>query len=62
MSPMFWLVFPFAVMLLVPLGVGVARFVRWVRFRHDWLNSVRTQRTIWEQEEIELLRSMKEEA
>jgi hypothetical protein len=57
MNPLLWLVFPFAVVLIVPAAVGVARLVRWLRLRHDWLKSVRTQRTVWEQEEIELLRA-----
>jgi hypothetical protein len=59
MNPLLWLVFPFAVVLIVPAAVGVARLVRWLRLRHDWLKSVRTQRTVWEQEEIELLREPK---
>lgn len=59
-NPLLWLVFPFACVALVPAIVGVARFVRWLKFRHEWLNVVRTQRTSWEREEIELLRGQNE--
>lgn len=56
MNPLLWLLFPFACVSIIPAAVGVARLVRWLRFRHDWIKIVRTQRTVWEQEEIELLR------
>jgi len=55
-DPMFWLLFPFLCVGLVFVVVGVARLIRWLRFRHEWLNVVRTQRTAWEREEIQLLR------
>lgn len=61
MNPMFWLAFPFLCVLIVPVAVGISRFVRWLRFRHDWMKTVRTQRTVWEQEEVELLRGLREE-
>lgn len=61
MNLLFWLVFPFLCVLIVPAAVGISRLVRWLRFRHDWMKTVRTQRTVWEQEEIELLRGLKEE-
>lgn len=61
LNPMFWLMFPVMCVVLVFVLVGISRFARWLMFRHDWLKSVRTQRTAWEQEEIELLRGRTEE-
>jgi hypothetical protein len=61
MNPMFWFMFPFACVLIVPLIIGILRLIKWLRFRHDWMKAVRTQRTVWEQEEIELLRGLNEE-
>jgi len=61
MNPFFWLLFPFLCVLIVPLIVGVTRIVRWARTRREWSDMVRTQRTAWEQEEIELLREGIEE-
>lgn len=60
-DPMFWLAFPFLCVLIPFVIVGVARFIKWLKFRHEWINVVRTQRTQWEQEEIELLRGVPDE-
>lgn len=62
MNPIFWLLFPFLCVGLVFATVGVARLVRWLIHRLDWLDFVRTQRTAWEREEIELLRSGRDDA
>jgi nitrate reductase gamma subunit len=55
MNVLFWAVFPFICVLLVPVIVGTARFMRWFRAHKEWREDVRTQRTMFEQEEHELM-------
>lgn len=61
MNPLFWFWFPFLCVGLVFVLVGITRLVRWVRHRLDWMDHVRTQRTVWEEEELQLLRGMSDE-
>lgn len=55
MNVMFWALFPFACVALVFVLVGLTRTVRWIRHRHEWSQHVRTQRTVFEREEHELM-------
>jgi hypothetical protein len=55
MDVWFWALFPFICVFLVFTLVGAARFIRWCKTRHEWSQHVRTQKTVFEQEEHELM-------